>query len=315
MVRLARASALLLAAAALAGFASRAQAQVVITDSTGSFSVGIHTSSGGELYNPATGTGIRRISDGYDPLAPGTPRDSWGVAADAVNGYADAADFGVKNLVANGSSSTASTAFVSEFLNAGAGNLLKIDQSYSFAAANVLKIATTLTNVSGAAIGSVLFQRGVDWDVAPTLFDEITTAPGPTPPITDASSYGFENPNPLSAFISSVGGGGTFGPGDLGAAYKVALGGLADGASTTFDVFYAISQVGQSESGLASEIAGLGGSYVITTKNSGAYVNSAALAFGVPSGPGPSVPEPGTYAAMGIGLIGMIGTLLKRRAR
>ena len=66
---------------------------VTITNSTGTFSVGIGPN--GELFDDSTGVGIRRISDGYDPLAPGTPRDSWGVysVSGAGSAYADCEDF------------------------------------------------------------------------------------------------------------------------------------------------------------------------------------------------------------------------------
>ena len=43
----------------------------------------------GALYDGTTGVGFLRNSDSFDPLAPGTPRDSWGVSAGTVSGQAD----------------------------------------------------------------------------------------------------------------------------------------------------------------------------------------------------------------------------------
>ena len=61
---------------AMFGVAFQAHAQNVITDPSASFSVGIDPS--GALYDDSPVVGFRRLSDGYDPLAPGTPRDSVG---------------------------------------------------------------------------------------------------------------------------------------------------------------------------------------------------------------------------------------------
>src|SRR5690242_18820664 len=58
--------------------ATGAHAVAVITDPGNAFAVGIGTS--GELYDTGSGIGFSRLADGYDPLAPGTPRDSWGLS-------------------------------------------------------------------------------------------------------------------------------------------------------------------------------------------------------------------------------------------
>ncbi|MFY9969960.1 MAG: hypothetical protein WAK41_11215, partial [Roseiarcus sp.] len=75
--------------------ATSAQAQAMITDPTSSFSVGIGPN--GELYDSGTGVGVRRLSDGYDPLAPGSPRDSWGVETSGGSAYGDYASYGTLN--------------------------------------------------------------------------------------------------------------------------------------------------------------------------------------------------------------------------
>src|SRR3954449_9130998 len=69
-----------------------ALANFVIDSTSGAFSVGVGPD--GELYDNTTGTGFRRNADGFDPLAPGTPRDSWGISANGVGAWADYQDFG-----------------------------------------------------------------------------------------------------------------------------------------------------------------------------------------------------------------------------
>jgi hypothetical protein len=131
--------------------------------SSGPFSVGIANpggpAPGGNLYDPGAGVGFRRNGDGYDPIQPGTPREAWGVSANGFAGYQDGAFFGNANLTENGAPTFGpSSGNVSSILGA---NLLRIDQSYGFAAPNVLAIGVTITNTSGVN-QSVLFSRNVD---------------------------------------------------------------------------------------------------------------------------------------------------------
>jgi len=269
-----------------------------ITSPSGGYVVGINGSVG-NLFDVPSNIGFLRVADGYDPILPGTPREAWGIAAGAVSGYADPNFVGVLNVAANGSSFLANSASVSTFLNAGSGNLLQVDQSYSFAANNVLKIFTTVTNVSGSS-QAVLFSRHVDWDIVPTPFAEVITVPAFGGSVLNASFFGFESPDPLVSFSSP--GPGVFGPGDLGAAFLLDLGSLANGDSISFNIFHGLSDPGQSEAGLTAQITGLGASYVITGADSGAAgapSNFAALAFGAVA-----VPEPTTWALIGVVTLG-----------
>ncbi len=148
--RFAAACAIVLAVLSSQGSQVFADPSANITDSTGNYTVGVNTN--GSLYNPNTTTGFQRAGDPnnppFDPLAPGNPRDSWGVSANGFVGYADPNYFGTANLNNVVFTSTAHTATVSDILSDGS-NLLQIDQSYSFAAPNVLKIDETITNISG----------------------------------------------------------------------------------------------------------------------------------------------------------------------
>ena len=273
-----------------------AHAQTTITSPSGDFEVGI--APNGELYDDTSGVGFLRVSDNYDPIAPGTPRDSWGISAGSTDGYANHERYGVYNVTPTASSFGPNSGVITDVMG---GGLLQINQSYSFAADNVLRINTTITNTSGTP-QAVRFSRNVDFDITPTEFDEITRVDPYSSPISAASYYGFENPNPLVAFIYPVPvGGGVDGPDDLGAAYQLDLGTLAAGASSSFDVYYADSEIGQSEEGLRTQLYGLGANFVSTTVNSGTYENTAALAYGPVT-----TPEPSTLVLLGIGAISML---------
>jgi hypothetical protein len=276
--------------------------------SNGTYSVGI--TDLGNLYYPASGIGFVRLGDAYDPIAPGTPREAWGVSGGATAGYADGAFSGNSNIVGNGAVFGASTASVSTFLNNGS-NVLRIDQNYAFAAPNVLAISTTVTNVSGST-QAVQFARHVDWDIAPTEFAESSTVPAVSGSVAAASCYGFEDPNPLtpltglSGFCSDPG---TYGPADLGAAILLDLGMLGDGASASFTVFHGVGAVGMTSGELAALMGSLGASYVITGTSTSTDEPNNVAALGV----GEPIPEPSSLLLIGSGLL-MGARRLRRRS-
>ena len=298
MLLLAAVAPLFVAAPAIAG-----------TISSGAYDVQINGIVGNLNDQAGSGVIFRRNADGYDPIIPGTPRAAWGVSASGVSGFADGAFFGNSNLVANGSTFLGSSATVSTFLDSGSGSILRIDQAYSFAAANVLKICTTVTNVSGSA-QAVLFAHNVDWDVAPTPFSEIIKVDPLSGNVIRSSFYGFENPDPTVLFGSNAGpAGGTFGPGDLGGGLVLDLGTLAAGASSSFVIFHALNDIGQDEAGLRAQLTALGASFLITGIDSAGGSNVAALGVG----PKVAVPEPATMTLLGLGVAGLFGYRARSR--
>ena len=319
----------------LAVAAPAVKADLVITDPTNSYRVGIGPN--GELYSNDAGIGFLR-SDGYDPLAPSVPRDSWGVATASGAAYADFWGYGDAG-VASTVTSTANTArYVTTTANAtlfagGTGDLgLTVTQDYAFAAPNILSITTTLVNTSGSDLANVLFQRNIDWDVAPTQFAEISFGAAVSGNVIDSSYQGFENPDPSAPYAFSMAGGGTFGPDDLGGGIKINLGTLAANASTSFQYLYGINAAGESTAGLIAQVSGIGGpnTYYVATENGSCTAgtnplcgiavgtNSAVIAVAPAqtNGVDNPVPEPGAWPLVGLalGIAGIRGGPRQRSA-
>ncbi len=277
-----------------------------ITSPLGNFTVGIGPN--GELFDYPSYYGFIRMGDSYDPISPGTPRDSWGAMIGGVHGYADQASWGtsgVANLVTTYGPNSA-------FLSDSVGGALQVDQSFSFLAENVLGIRTTVTNTSGAP-GSVLFQRNVDWDISPTGFNEYISVPALGGNVINSSYNGFEYPDPTVAFGYGGGaGGGLFGPSDLGGGILLDLGLMPAGGSSTFTFYYAISDFGQNPSGLYGQLTGLGSAFTIVGFSSDGDFDSATNSAALGVGFGTTVPEPGTLLLLGFGL-GALGFARWRR--
>lgn len=277
-----------------------ALAQGTINSVGDGFSAGI--GANGELYNPGDGTGFRRNGDGYDPISPGTPRDSWGIAVVGGGGaYGDQAFFGSSNIVGTTSVFSGAGALVTTTTSLG----LTVEQDYSFVSGgNILRILTSVTN-TGGDLGEVLFQRNVDWDIAPNETDERVTGPyGAFGAVVDSSYLGFEDPDPNTPYGFSCFAG-CDATGDLGGGIKISLGSLAGGATARFVYYYGLSDAGQSTEDLIAEGQAAGARYLIAGASQGGE-NSAFI------GVGAVVPEPGVWAMMILGFFGL-GSMLRRR--
>jgi len=289
-----------------ATFAGSANAQT-ISNGAGTFTYGV--SSDGNGYDFNTGIGFQRAGDGYDPVAPGTPRSYWAVSNGTTTGYADPASFG-ETVGITGASYTANTADIS----ATAGGAIGVDQKFSFVKANVVSIVTTVTNTTGTA-SDILFTRGYDADVVPTAFNETTTVSPFADNVVAATFYGFENPDPTVPYSFGSGpGGGTAGPGDLGGGFVLDLGTLGAGQSKTFTILEGINDFGQTPIGLDGELQGLGANFFVTTYSSDGDITNASnsIALGLV---GSSVPEPSQAAALSIGVLGLALLGFKARKR
>lgn len=295
-------------AAGLFLLASSMTAQVTISD--GSFYVGIGPD--GELYDSATGYGFYRVAEAYDPLAPGTPRDSWGVTANGSSAYADYTYDGT-----SGVSSTVSSTSSSATYTTTTSNDLTVVQTYGFAPGdpNILEINGTITN-NGEGATDIVFQRDIDWDVYPTEYDENSFGGPITGNVTDSSAFGFENPDPSVAYGDSCAAGCNQ-TADLGGGIKIDLGMVGAGDSVSFTYLYGISRLFEDPGyetvdSLIAQVDSLGAYYWIATQSSenGAYPaygeNSAIIAVASP------VPEPSSWLLL-LTVVGGCGLALKRR--
>jgi hypothetical protein len=286
-----------------ASLATQASA-VVITSSSGVFSVGI--AENGELYDAGAGVGFLRSTDGgYDPIAPGTPRDSWGLNAS----YADAQQQGVNlagatTLIAGANTATATSLTTDGF---------QVVQNYSFVGdGNILQIRTTVTNLE--AFGqSAIFQRNVDWDIDPTPFGENVFGPvGALGSVVDTSNFGFEDAagNGVYSFGCALG---CNSSGDLGAGIRLNLGFFNTGITKSFNYYYGINRAGEDVNTLIAQAQGAGAKLVMAGQSSengdhpNLGANSAILGVG-------AIPEPATWATLILGFFGLGATLRRRRA-
>lgn len=291
-------------AAASIALAGGASAQT-ITSAGGGFTVGI--GGNGELYDGASGVGFRRNGDGFDPIAPGTPRDSWGIGVvGGAGAYADGQFYG---------STVAGTAFTFGASSAQAitdtGLGLTVTQNYSFVdGGNILRIDTAVRNDGADAIDAV-FQRVVDWDIDLDLGENVT-GPFGAAPVLDSTDYGFESPNPNDGPFASSCLGGCNAKGDLGGGIRIALGSLAGGATSHFVYFYGLNYAGESLDDLVAEGHAAGASYIIggQSPENGVYPNLGANSAFIGVG---GVPEPATWAMMILGFFGLGAAVRRRR--
>lgn len=249
--------------------------------------------------------------DIWDPFgngdsAIGAPRDVWGISAGSSVGWYDvdpALDGPPTNITANGSPTYgASTASMSWFLKPASTNLIQLDYAISFAAVNVLKSAITITNVSGSTQNPVKYRRLTEFKITDAFSSPdniVTIDSNPTSLISAASPYVygpgagvFQPISPLTAMNATTTGGTT--PfGDLGSCMDINIGSMANNAATTFNIYHAISTIGQTEAQLRSQLTALGASFIISDNGPPdaipAVPVAAAVAFQLPSTPGSSV--------------------------
>jgi hypothetical protein len=341
-----RAPAIFLSVLAL-GFAAATSANAQGTITNGAYSVGIGPN--GELYNKnqtvtpeppvnpfSTGLGIRRNSDGYDPLRPFTPRDTWGISINSSNivtrnaAFADQTSFiGSANILSTVSSFTVGTANYTTTTSLG----LTVNQVFSFAAANILKIDVTVKNTSLAEIDDILFQRVIDWDIYPTLRKENSFGgTSGEPYIKDMTYKGIENAKPYIAYgfscdpdCNHFGDEGASHLSDDGGGIKLGFGDLNAGDFVKVSYFYGINNSGQSVNSLINEATSVGADAGVVSQstednviadlenNSGLGDNSAFIAVGNFER---SVPAPLLATGLPGGVaMGMIYWLASRRRR
>jgi len=170
-----------------------------VTLDDGSASLGLDDS--GTTFAADTYIGIRRDSDGFDPIAPGTPRDSWGVNAvfadsTSVSGSGDPYDFGNQNITpapATGAGTTGQSSVIVQDTPGGPTLLVTEQWSPTPGFPFVYQGLITITNTYTENIDSLRYARNTDVDVYPTEFDECIAIYVNSNDAVCADDYGFDD--------------------------------------------------------------------------------------------------------------------------
>jgi Subtilase family len=249
-----------------------------ISDGTVRLGVGTY----GDLNAPDDSgkpTGLIYLPTDADALSPGCLCEGWGLAdrTSGVFGLANEAQ-GITNLTAVSYKHTNSTA--TSVVNVGGG--LEVNHNFHPTKVDGLyEVTVTIKNIGLATTGPLAYRRVLDWDVPPTPFSEYVTLAGSTAAgVTYLSDNGFASANPLTGAESIISSGDVVdsGPADHGTVIDLNLGSLAEGESTTFQLYYGAS---------ASEEAALS---ALTS------VGAMAYSLGQPStADGPTLGQPNTF--------------------
>lgn len=204
----------------------------VISD--GTVSLGVNPT--GNLI--ANGVGLLYAKTGNDSLEPGCFCEGWG-AADPTTGTTGGADDaeGTSNVTVTSFTTTATTAFSAVKV----GSELKVTHYYQPSPVKgIFKGTVTITNLSSAP-APVVYRRLMDWDVAPSTFNEmVSVVTRNASGISYSDDNGFASFDPLttSTPILFSGQSDDAGPADQGALFDLNLGTLPAGGSVKFTLYY-----------------------------------------------------------------------------